>query len=179
MTDEKVVRTFETGANRDVDDGKHDYEGFLSHDVLARFGAYMHKNRFLRDGTVRDSDNWQKGIPREVYVKSAFRHFMDFWAIHRGGVGEDTQDIQVALCGLMFNVMGYLHEELKAEAKFNSETHADSPCASATTCGDYCTGACQPAQLGSARGVDVKDTAIDPALQNPHTLVWQSDINRG
>lgn len=109
--DTPVVRTFATGANRDVDDGKLDYEGFMSPAVIERFAEYMHKNRFLRDGTVRDSDNWQKGIPRDVYMKSAFRHFMDMWKGHRKGAVEEE-----ALCALVFNVMGYLDTVLKEKA---------------------------------------------------------------
>jgi hypothetical protein len=109
-----VVRTFDTGANRDVDHSKYDYEGFIDPDVLERFGAYMHKNRFLRDGTIRDSDNWQKGIPLPVYMKSLWRHFMDLWRAHRG---KADLDIEEACCALMFNVMGYLSEHLKKRAE--------------------------------------------------------------
>lgn len=108
---EKVVRTFDTGANRDVDEGKLDFEGFLSPAVLKRYAEYMHKNRTLRDGSLRDSDNWQKGIPKDVYMKSMYRHFFDVWSNHRG---IQTHDDKVTnLCALLFNAMGMLHEELK------------------------------------------------------------------
>ena len=70
-----AVRTFDTGATRDTDDGKLDYEGFISPLVLERFARYMHTHRLQPDGTLRDSDNWQKGIPRDQYIKSAWRHF--------------------------------------------------------------------------------------------------------
>jgi hypothetical protein len=104
-----VVRVFATGANRDMDNGKLDYEGFLSPTVLRRFAEYMHKNRFLKDGSMRDSDNWQKGIPLKVYMKSMLRHFMSCWLDHRlGGYAQEEE-----LVALMFNVMGYLHERLK------------------------------------------------------------------
>lgn len=106
-----VVRTFETGANRDVDTNKLDYEGFLSPRVLTRYAEYMHKNRFLRDGTMRDSDNWQKGIPRSVYMKSMWRHFMEVWRIQRGL--DPWALLEEALCALLFNVSGMLHEVIK------------------------------------------------------------------
>lgn len=109
-----VVRTFSTGANRDVDTNKLDYEGFLSSRVLTRYAEYMHKNRFLRDGSMRDSDNWQKGIPLTVYMKSMFRHFMEVWRIHRG---VEEGDIEESLCALRFNVDGMLHEILSAKAQ--------------------------------------------------------------
>lgn len=105
---EKKIREFETGATRDTDLNKPDYEGFLSPLVLKRFGEYMNKHRKQSDGKLRDSDNWQKGIPQEEYMKSAWRHFMDLWLFHRGYEGRET--IEEALCGLLFNIQGYLHE---------------------------------------------------------------------
>lgn len=115
----EVVRQFDTGANRDLADHKHDYEGFLSLPVMRAYGAYMHTNRFLRDGSMRDSDNWQNGIPKDVYMKSAYRHFMDWWSLHRGYPTYDFEGKEVemreAICGLLFNAMGYLHEEIKDE----------------------------------------------------------------
>lgn len=120
--DDGTIRTFSTGANRNSAAGKYDYEGFLSPAVLSRYAEYMHKNRHLADGTLRDSDNWQKGIPQDVLVKSGFRHFMDWWALHRGfylSRGEHeppTVDIDEAICGLMFNCMAYLHNKLMQDA---------------------------------------------------------------
>ena len=113
-TKEKI-RQFKTGATRDTDVNKYDYEGFLSPLVLERFGEYMNKHRIQRNGQLRDSDNWQRGIPSYAYMKSAWRHFMDLWKEHRGLKTKDG--IEEALCALMFNVMGYLHEHLKKNKK--------------------------------------------------------------
>jgi hypothetical protein len=101
------VRKFLTGATRNTDKDKYDYEGFLSPVVLERFAKYMHKHRIQPDGKLRDSDNWQKGMPKDVYIKSLFRHFMDLWKAHRGYSSRDG--IEDALCGIMFNTMGYLY----------------------------------------------------------------------
>lgn len=109
--DNGAVRTFSTGANRDTAEGKLDFEGFLSPTVLKRYAEYMHKNRKLGDGSLRDSDNWQKGIPKDVYMKSMYRHFFDVWSDHRGL--ETKEDKETNLCALLFNVMGMLHETLK------------------------------------------------------------------
>lgn len=106
------LRTFTTGATRDGDRVKVDYEGFLSPLVLARFGRYMHKHRRLKDGTMRDSDNWQRGIPRDVYLKSACRHFMEWWTAHRGWKRCTAREIEDILCAVIFNAQGYLHEHL-------------------------------------------------------------------
>ena len=114
-----LVREFDTGATRDLDHNKLDFEAFLSFPVLKRYAQYMHINRFQKDGTVRPGDNWQKGIPKEVYMKSMYRHFMDVWASHRGY--STNEDLQTALSALLFNVMGYLHEELKYEPECTPE----------------------------------------------------------
>ena len=106
------VRQFDTGATRDTDEGKPDYEGFLSPLVLARYARYMNKNRVQADGKLRDSDNWQKGIPLEAYMKSGWRHFFEWWRLHRESIDDTTgiEHIEEAMCALLFNVMGYLHE---------------------------------------------------------------------
>lgn len=109
--DTPKVRTFETGATRDNDESKHDFDGFLSPHVLDAFGAYMHKHRHQADGKLRDSDNWQKGIPRTQYRKSAWRHFLAWWKKHRNG--EDTTEEG---CAILFNIMGDLHEALKPKS---------------------------------------------------------------
>jgi hypothetical protein len=105
------MREFKTGATRDTTEGKHDYEGFLSPLVIERFGEYMDKHRVQPDGNLRDSDNWQLGIPQSAYMKSAWRHFHDWWKQHRGFKGQDI--LEESLCALLFNTMGYLHEVLK------------------------------------------------------------------
>jgi hypothetical protein len=118
------VRTFESGATRDTDQDKFDYEGFLSPLVLERFAEYMHKNRVQSDGSLRDSDNWQKGIPEEQYMKSKFRHFMETWKLHRKQInyGVDYRQfnlnlelLEESLCAEMFNTMGFLHQLLRGK----------------------------------------------------------------
>jgi hypothetical protein len=106
------IRQFPTGATRDTDAGKPDYEGYLSPQAIRRYGEYMLRHTVMPDGTRRASDNWQKGIPRDAYMKSAWRHFLDVWTMHRAGKG-CTDEAQDALCALLFNVMGYLHEAMK------------------------------------------------------------------
>jgi hypothetical protein len=112
------VRTFDTGATRHTDNGKLDYEGFLSPAVLQEFAKYMHHHRIQSDGSQRASDNWQKGIPQDAYMKSLVRHVMDLWLLHRGHTvirPEDGSEVTVAdaLGGILFNTQGYWHEILK------------------------------------------------------------------
>jgi len=117
--DDGIKRTFGTGATRDTAEGKLDYEGFLSPLVLKRFAQYMDYHRLQKDGTLRDSDNWQKGHPLRVLMSSAWRHFMAWWSYERG-VPEEV-DVEEAICGLLFNAMGYLHEVLKSRRNLAGE----------------------------------------------------------
>ena len=109
------VREFTSGATRDQDTTKFDFEGFLSPLALARFAVYMHKNRVQSDGSTRDSDNWQKGIPLPSYMKSLWRHLMTVWMHHRAVPAPDCEGMEDALCGVIFNAQGYLHEIMKAK----------------------------------------------------------------
>lgn len=97
------MRIFKSGATRDTDVNKIDYEGFLSPQVLERFGQYMLSHQTQADGKRRESDNWKKGIPQSAYKKSLIRHTVDFWK-------EPSEELA---CAIIFNIQGWLHEELK------------------------------------------------------------------
>lgn len=107
------MRIFNTGATRGDDTDKVDYEGFLSPLVIKRYGEYLHKHRIQADGKLRTSDNWMKGMPKETYIKSMFRHFMDVWLHHRGFRNDAKETLEDALCAVIFNASGYLYELLK------------------------------------------------------------------
>ncbi len=115
------MRTFESGATRDVDLDKLDYEAFLAPSVLQAYAEYMHGKRYQTDGSLRDGDNWQKGIPKDVYMKSAWRHFFAVWQEHRGIPTKDG--MKENLLALLFNVMGYIFEYLKSQEQLEVATH--------------------------------------------------------
>lgn len=135
-----VMRQFESGATRHTDEGKLDYEGFLSPHVLKRYAEYLDEHRTQADGKLRDSDNWQQGIPLTVYMKSMLRHMMDVWGQHReenyappSALRKAHED---ALCAVMFNVMGYLYEILKERNLYwtkEEEVHTPLRCDAAGT----------------------------------------------
>lgn len=113
------TRLFSTGATRDMDQTKLDYEGFLSPKVLRRYAEYLNEMRVrnVPDGQdLRSSDNWQLGIPKDAYMKSMLRHVMEVWEGHRGGHLPEpgSKKFQDTLCAIMFNVMGYLFEDMRA-----------------------------------------------------------------
>lgn len=116
-----VMRKFATGATRNNDVMRLDYEGFLSPLVLRHYAEYMNKNRVQADGSIRASDNWQLGIPFDSYMKSMWRHFMDVWSNHRRVPEDVTPDQVEALSALLFNVMGYMHELVKARREAESQ----------------------------------------------------------
>lgn len=118
MHEVKSVREFASGAVRDGDADKVDYEGFLSPLVLERFGRYMHEHRRMGDGTIRASDNWQRGIPLDAYMKSGWRHFMEWWRLHR--MGGEAEQIEDGICGVLFNAQGYLHEVLMKRSEIRN-----------------------------------------------------------
>lgn len=115
------MRTFSSGATRDSDEGKIDFEGFLSPEVLLEFGKYMHHHRKQADGKLRDSDNWQKGIDKDAYMKSLLRHTHDIWLHHRGKGHLAREPLNEALCACLFNVQGYLFEELSTHNLTDTE----------------------------------------------------------
>lgn len=109
-----AVRQFDTGATRDTDQGKLAYEGFESPFVTKRFAEYMHEHRIQSDGTLRDPDNWQRGIPIEAYVDSLVRHVEEFKQSNRSP--DETCEFKAwedMLCAIRFNVNGLLYETLQ------------------------------------------------------------------
>jgi hypothetical protein len=106
------VRKFDSGATRDTDEGKFDFEAYLSPAVLVRYAEYMAEHETRSDGTKRDGDDWQQGMPKDAYAKSLLRHVMDFWLIHRDQ-GTARDDLETALCAVIFNAMGYLFDLLE------------------------------------------------------------------
>ena len=63
VQDTGILRKFDSGATRDTTENKPDYEGYFSPLVFERYGQYMLKHQKQSDGTLRSSDNWQKGMP--------------------------------------------------------------------------------------------------------------------
>lgn len=107
------MRTFDSGATRDSDEGKPDYAGYQSPLVVQAYGEYMLKHQKQADGEMRPSDNWKKGMSRDVYFASLWRHFEDVWLEHEGYPSRDG--LLEALMGMKFNLDGYIHETLKVE----------------------------------------------------------------
>ena len=118
--EKQPIRTFETGATRNLSTTKINPAKALSPLVIQRYSEYMRDMRKQKDGTLRADDNWQKGISLESFVESGQRHSLHWWMIDAGHkyLSEDDGheiDVEEACCALMFNVMGYLHESLKAK----------------------------------------------------------------
>lgn len=113
---EQTIRTFATGATRDTDIDKLNYVRALSPIVLQRYVQYLGRHRLQSDGTLRDWDNWKKGIDKQTYVESLGRHDMAVWLLHEGYPAFDNHGpatLEDSLCGIIFNASGMLHEILK------------------------------------------------------------------
>lgn len=109
------VRTFETGATRSPLGSKLQYSKFMDSRVIKRYCEYLNHHRVQTDGKVREPDNWKSGIPVTSYVDSMQRHYMDIWLWHQEYTVEMSEDIETALCALLFNVQGLLFEVLRDE----------------------------------------------------------------
>lgn len=107
------MRTFDTGATRDANEHKPQYDKFLSPIVLHEFAEYMQRKRIQTNGEPRPGDNWQKGIPLDAYMESLMRHVVDLWLHHRGHSSYAEESLNDTLAALLFNVQGYYHEKIK------------------------------------------------------------------
>lgn len=116
LTKIPMYRTFETGATRDTDQDKLDPEAAISPLVVKRYCEFKRSHRHLPDGSLRPDDGWQLGIPVESYAKSLQRHNLDVWLLHRGWKPVTETDLETALCAVIFNASGWLHELLKGAA---------------------------------------------------------------
>lgn len=118
MREKEKMRYFDSGASRNDDTEKLDFEGFFHPLVLEAYGKYMHRHRKQADGKLRDSDNWQKFFGKDHYsvcMKSMWRHFMDVWKEHRGF--KSREGILDGLMGIIFNAMAYAYKLLKEKSK--------------------------------------------------------------
>jgi hypothetical protein len=109
----QTLEQFEKGATRTVCDDKLSYVKALSPIVLRRYVQYLANHRKQVDGTMREFDNWKRGIPVERYLDGLGRHFMTLWLVMDGfEIYDDLgqKDIEDVLCAIIFNSMGMLHE---------------------------------------------------------------------
>jgi len=120
----KNIRKFKSGATRDTEENKIDFEGFFHPINIKRYGEYMTKHKKQSDGESRESDNWQKlfgDTPEEhcnVCIKSLWRHFEDLWLHHRKWGHEAREDINSAIQGIKFNINAYEYGlEIKKKEK--------------------------------------------------------------
>lgn len=114
-TQPNKLREFETGANRNSDKGKLEYRRFFSALAQKRRAEYMDKHRKLEDGTLREPDNWKRGIPSDVCADSLERHMQDIKLYFEGYEFAMTEDIEDALCAVMFNCESILLTILQSE----------------------------------------------------------------
>lgn len=148
-------RTFETGATRDDNADKLDFQGFLSPTALRRFAEYMHQHRKQADGSMRAADNWKQGIPIPAYLESFFRHVNEFQTHVENDAFEDADEIA---CALLFNVQGYLHEREKVKAAASFIIDVAAPFCSCFTSSlvkthaGMCCGKCGRGVLDITRG---------------------------
>ena len=112
MPTKRPFREASSGATRDVNTDKLVYDKFQHPLVVKRFAEYMNANRKMQDGSTRAGDNWYKGFPRDWLIESMHRHYMDTWLHAKGFEAHANEDIESALCGILFNAQAMLLEVL-------------------------------------------------------------------
>jgi len=87
---------YETGALRDIEEGKVKYN-LLPPECLKRVAQHY------TNGAIKYSaNNWKKGVPSERFFSSALRHLMQYW------LGEKNED---HLAAVVFNIFGIIYNE--------------------------------------------------------------------
>ncbi len=92
-------REFETGAVRDMAEGKGRFD-LIPPLALKRLAKHYEA------GAIKYGDrNWEKGIPNDSFIDSALRHINEYQ------LGDRSED---HLAAAVFNVFGLIHFEDKA-----------------------------------------------------------------
>jgi hypothetical protein len=110
------MRKFKTGSTRDTADDKLDLHKYTHPLVELEYGKYMKRHSKMRDGSLRDGDNWQKGFPNDVLLGSAKRHLLDWELLEQGyEVTERGEPVRLldTLNALKFNVNARIHSLVK------------------------------------------------------------------
>lgn len=118
MRESSSVRKFEGGATRDTIEGKLSYVKALCPNVLRCYMEYLGRHRLQSDGNMREWDNWKQGMPQEVYLDGLGRHFWNVWLLLCSYEAYDNHGavtLEDSLCGVIFNAMGILYEELSKD----------------------------------------------------------------
>ena len=102
---EKVL--YPSGATRDSEEGKLDYQGALSIEVLDSFVQYMDRHREMSPGSFRGMGNWKQGMPWARLMRSLTRHHFAVWR----NDGQKLDDLHAVL----FNTMALIYQQLTKE----------------------------------------------------------------
>lgn len=96
LKDSGKRQEYETGAQRDITDGKGRYD-LLQVLALRRVAVVLQ-----RGATKYSARNWEKGIPLSRFVDSALRHLMQYLEGRR----DEDHAAQAA-----WNILGLIHTE--------------------------------------------------------------------
>lgn len=113
---EDFKRTFASGATRDSNTNKLAYDQGLSVQVLQSYMEYLGRHRKMKDGSLRDWNNWKAGIPIAAYRESLLRHCIDAVRRSKGLPVPEDASLNDLLCAVIFNAGGWLFELLVAQS---------------------------------------------------------------
>lgn len=96
IKDNGAKRVFESGAHRDVDTSKPRL------DLLPMTALIRVSHHYAAGAKKYGENNWRKGIPRQEFLRSAFRHLAYLM------LGRTDEDHAAALA---WNVLGFIETE--------------------------------------------------------------------
>lgn len=109
-----MVTHFESGAIRDSQEGKEEYQEAISDLTLRRYALYM-----LSQAKKYGKGNWKKGISSESYSNSLDRHLNKYRIKKNWGI--DIEPGVDHLSAALFNLQGLIHnEEMEKYKKSNT-----------------------------------------------------------
>jgi len=126
-TEHMLMRIFPTGATRDDNIGKLNPVRGLSIQVEECYLNYLGRHRRQKDGSLRDWDNWKRGIDVEAYRESLSRHVRDAVRASMGLPVPEDASLKDLLCAIRFNTDGWLFELLAAESGNREEAIPAAP----------------------------------------------------
>lgn len=126
-----ATRKFKSGATRDTSSGKLEYFGFMHPLCDYSYANYMNAHRKMADGSLRDSNNWWGGFPKDVVLQSMCRHVEDLKLIRAGYFVYEYREGDIAerkvhtieLKELPKNYTKITEEECCNAIRFNSQAY--------------------------------------------------------
>jgi hypothetical protein len=127
--------TWDTGAQRDTEDGKGRY------DLIPAGPVHRLAQLYQRGAVKYEDNNWKKGIPTKRFMSSLLRHAFQYLA------GDRSED---HLAAVAFNAFGAMYNEEQEEPQLTPNPCEDCAYHVQASDGSWLCTCCMPCTDGSA-----------------------------